>query len=176
MIWTAAEVCEIFGINRRTLTNWLNEDPPIPSTLRGRAREFDPPTVIPWHGERAVRLARASIERELREASTSTRAELQRRREEAETKLAEMDVAEREGELVEVAHVDVVVGELCDRFRAALVNMPGNYSIRLEALGIDAAKAEAELTAIADDLTLLLRAGADELEALPDDTAAIADQ
>lgn len=117
-------------------------------------------------------------EREIakREASVmSARAELQRRRDEAETRLAEMDVAEREAQLVGIDQVDLVVAEVVERLRAGIINMPGNYGLRLEELGIDAAKAEAVLVAIAEDLTRLLRAAADELEALPVDDATAAD-
>lgn len=166
-------LAETFGISRREIFNLIKNHEDFPSIVRGRSRTFPRARCVHWY----IRFKAAEAVKRAKPATPSNVEEMRRRRDEAEMKMAEMDVAEREGRLVSVDQVDKVVGEVCDRLRAAIVNMPGNYGLRLEELGIEADKAEATLTVIAEDLTQVLRGTADDLElhgddATPDDTAA----
>lgn len=168
-----AVLAATLGVSQREITNLVKNHPDLPSIQRGRARVFPLRQCVHWY----VRFKSAEAVKRSKPATPSNVEEMRRRRDEAEMKMAEMDVAEREGRLVSVDQVDKVVGEVCDRLRAAIVNMPGNYGLRLEELGVEAGKAEATLTAIAEDLTQVLRGTADDLEiygddATPDDTAA----
>lgn len=163
------EIALTLGVSEREITNLVKAHVDFPSVVRSKARTFPRRRCVQWY----VRFKALEAVKRAKPATPNNLEELRRRREEADMKMAEMDVAEREGRLVGVDQVDRVVGELCDRLRAALVNLPGNHGIRLEELGVDAARAEGVLTVIAEDLTRSLRASADEIEALSLDGEAV---
>lgn len=168
-----AVLAATLGVSEREITNLVKNHPDLPSIQRGRSRVFPLRQCVHWY----VRFKSAEAVKRAKPATTADVEEMRRRRAEAEMKLMEMDVADREGRLVSVDQVDRVVGEVCDRLRAAIVNMPGNYGLKLEELGLAADVAEATLTQIAEELTQVLRGTADDLEmhgddATSDDTAA----
>lgn len=169
-----AVLAATLGISEREISNLVKDHVDFPSIQRGkRSRVFPLRQCVHWY----VRFKSAEAVKRAKPATTSDVEEMRRRRAEAEMKLMEMDVADREGRLVSVDQVDRVVGEVCDRLRAAIVNMPGNYGLKLEELGLAADVAEATLTQIAEELTQVLRGTADDLEmhgddATSDDTAA----
>lgn len=155
-----SEIALTLGVSAREITNLVKAHPDFPSVISGRSRTFPRRRCVQWY----VRFKAQEAVKRAKPATPTNVDEMQRRRAEADMKMAEMDVADREGRLVSVDHVDQVVGEVCERLRAILVNVPGNYGLRLEELGVDAAAAEAVLTAIVDDLTKPLRAAADDIE------------
>ena len=128
-----AEIALTLGISQREITNLVKTQPDFPSNVNGRSRSFPRRKCVQWY----VRFKSAEAIKRTKPATPNNLEELRRRREEAEMRMAEMDVAEREGRLVSSDQVDQVVGELADRLRAALVNLPANHGLRLEELGID---------------------------------------
>ena len=82
----------------------------------------------------------------------------------AESKLIEMDLAEREGKLVTVEDVEAVVGEIGDRLRAGLINLPSNYILHMERAGVAPEQGQAILEEIAAELTRSLRGAAEEVD------------
>lgn len=81
----------------------------------------------------------------------------------AEARLAEITVAEKESTLVPAATLDAVVGELAERLRAVLINIPSQYGLDLERAGVPPAAAQEVLEDIAESLTRALRATPDEI-------------
>ena len=157
---SAVQLCEHYGVDRRSITNWLNSEPPCPSKLRGKVREFDTVEVARWHAERAARKAIDDRDR----ATPATISDIRNRRDLAQTRLAELDLAVRENELIPLeTHKDVVT-EICNRLRAVLINIPSNYTLTLERAGVAASAAQALLEEMAESLTAALRGTADDME------------
>jgi phage terminase Nu1 subunit (DNA packaging protein) len=157
-----AEIALTLNVSAREITNLVKAHHDFPSTVTGRARTFPLRRCVQWY----VRFKSQEAVKRAKPATPSNVEEMNRRRAEADMKMAEMDVAEREGRLVSVIHVDQVVGELCDRMRATIVNIPGNFGLRLEELNVAPAQAEAVLSAIAEELTQALRGVADDVDEL----------
>lgn len=160
MIASAAELADFYGVDRRTVTNWINEDPPCPSRKRKGERVFDTAQVAKWHSDRAARQAIAQHEK----AKPPDVDDAKARKLEAEAQLAEITVAEKRGELVPLDVVEQLVGEVCDRMRAVLVNAPSNQLLALERAGVPAAVGQAVLEAMSQDLTRALRGVSEEIE------------
>lgn len=93
---TPSQLAKLYDVDRRTVTNWLNEEPPCPSTGTGRERRFDTAAVARWHAERAVRQAAASTPAlgEIVEATERAR------KVRAEADLKELELAERRRQLI----------------------------------------------------------------------------
>jgi phage terminase Nu1 subunit (DNA packaging protein) len=157
MIVNGKALAEMYGVDRRTVTNWVNSDPPCPSFVEGRERKFDTAAVAKWHTDRAVATAVAELERR-RPADLE---EARRRKLVAEAVLAEIAVREKEGELVPADVHQDVVGQMAERLRAVCINAPSNYALMLERVGVDPATAQQVLEQIAEDLTRALRGAAD---------------
>jgi phage terminase Nu1 subunit (DNA packaging protein) len=83
----------------------------------------------------------------------------------AEAQLKELELRTKLGQVLSNDVFDATVREIGDRLRAVLVNIPATYALRLEECGLAADRADAVLKAITADLTLALRASADELDA-----------
>lgn len=158
---TALDLCAWYSVDRRTVTKWLSADPPVPSTLEKKVRIFESSAVARWHSERAARNAIADRDR----ATPSNITELRARRDLAQTRLLEIDLALRESELIPMeVHKDTVV-EICNRLRAVLINIPSAHALTLERAGMPAADAQKVLEDMAESLTTALRGTADEMEA-----------
>lgn len=166
---TPDAIARALDVERRTVTNWLNSDPPCPSTGTGKKRRLILKQVVDWLIARKTR----DLEAELLalkgagggEPTKDDVADARRRQTIAESRLVEIELAEREGRIVAVEHVEEVVAEIAERIQPVLVNLPSNYTLQLEQLGIPPEKGQPVLEAIAQDLTRALRGTADELEA-----------
>jgi phage terminase Nu1 subunit (DNA packaging protein) len=163
VIVNASKLAELYGIDRRTVTNWLRMEPPCPSSVEGRERRFDTAAVASWHAARAAAQAVADLERR-RPADLE---EARRRKLVAEAVLCEMDVRVRDAELIPRDVHERVVEEIGERLRAVCLNTPSNYGLMLERAGVDAAAAQGVLEQLAADLTRALRGVADEPMAEP---------
>lgn len=162
---TGTELAQLFEVDRRTVTNWLRMDPPCPSEGAGQARRFRAKAVVDWMLEREQARHRAELERYVAEQLTEEQVkEARDRRTIAESKLIEMDLAEREGKLVTVEDVEAVVGEIGDRLRAVLINLPSNYILHMERAGVAPEQGQAILEEIAEELTRSLRGAAEEVD------------
>jgi hypothetical protein len=125
----------------------LNEG--LPSSVSAtRARTFDGAIVVAWWAERRFRKRIGAIERAVRTELRDECAELRLRRLEARTRLLELTLAERKGELVPIDQIESL--------RAALRALPMRYALRLEACGVLPFFAEGLLREIAEDVVRLL--------------------
>ena len=164
MIVNAYTLCDIYGVTRRTLTNWLNSRPPCPSTLEDGERMFDTAAVARWRETRAADQAIARLDSQ----DPSGVVALERRKLYAEVRTAEMKADREEARLVPVDVVDQTVGEMADRLRAVCINAPANYGVDLERAGVTPDVAQEVLERIAEDLVRALRDEAQEYQ-LEDD-------
>ena len=94
----------------------------------GRAGRYPWPAIREWHDryleQKIVAKLQPASWKDERAAYTRTR-----------RKMAELDLRKREGELVEIETARVVVGEMLDKLRHGLLNIPGTWSPDLIALG-----------------------------------------
>lgn len=161
---SALEVGGVFGKSRKTITNWLNENPPCPSDLENGDRVFITQDVARWLEERA---ARRALEKQPKKKPEGTE-ELQLRRLQAETELAEHNLRVALESVIPLDAHKAVARDHAGRIRAVLINLPSNYTLTLERAGVPAEAAQATLEEIAQDITRALRATADEMR-LDDD-------
>ena len=157
---SANYLCEHFSVDRRTVTKWLSSDPPVPSTLKNKVREFETVAVMRWYTERAARKAINDRDR----ATPANVTAIRLRRDEAQAKLMELELSVRQGESVTLESHSAVVTEICNRLRAVLINIPSNYSPSIERAGLSASAAETVLISVADGISTALRGTADEME------------
>lgn len=99
-----------------------------------------------------------------RRAAPATIDEARERKLVAEARLAEIEVAKREGVLIPLETHEAVVAALAERLRAVLINAPSQYGLDLERAGVSPADAQTILENIADSLTRALRSTVDDLE------------
>jgi phage terminase Nu1 subunit (DNA packaging protein) len=158
-IMTATELANHYGVDRRTITNWVNSTPPCPSWKDGTHRKFDTVKVDEWKMAKAVAEAMANIGRR----APDDMAEAELRKAVADALLAEVRAAKEEGSVVPLDLHEQVVGEMGDRAMAVIQNIPSTYAIRLEQLGISPREARAVLEVLQEDLVLALRGVADEM-------------
>lgn len=93
---TPRQLAQLYDVDRRTVTNWLNEEPPCPSTGAGKERAFSTAAVARWYADRAVRHAAATTPAlgEIVEATERAR------KVRAEADLKELELAERRRQLI----------------------------------------------------------------------------
>lgn len=151
-----ADAAKRLGLTPNAIGQWAVR-PGAPVEMAGSRRVLLWPAFPRWR------------ESELRkEGRTDGRPESEkeaiRRKLVADAVMAELNVAQKEGELIAVQVHEAVVGDLCDRLRAVIVNMAGNYLVDLERLGVTPQAGQAVLEKIAADLTGCLRRVADDIE------------
>lgn len=169
---TAAEICEWYGVDRRTLTNWLNEDPPCPSVMRKKVREFDTVAVDAWREARALRRAQEKWERERPSNIDDVKAARDRRTID-EARLIALQVAEAEGRVIPIDVHEDRVRALCEPLAARLKSLTKYMGdVQLAQTDVEAATV---LDKIGDDLLRALMGTADEIEDGPDDSSDAAD-
>lgn len=149
------ELAERLDLTTRQIRNL--EEAGLPTRVKGDRKTYAWPKALHWYVEYRESLVEKRVKPLDFEAARA-------RKMAADAQLSEIEVEKAQGALLPAATVDQVVGELGDRLRAVIVNVPGNYGLRLEALGVPAKAAEEALTAIAEEMTRALRGVADELE------------
>jgi phage terminase Nu1 subunit (DNA packaging protein) len=167
---TKAQLTDRFGESAKQIERYVKAG--IPCAGTGRALRFPWPEVRNWRDERLKRMEREATERKLRPASDDEVKQARNRGAIAEAKLLEIELAEKEGRLVLAEHASQIAGEIADRIRAVLINMPSTYLLHLERLGIAPEPAQGALEEIAAALTVALRGTADDLEADDSEEAA----
>jgi phage terminase Nu1 subunit (DNA packaging protein) len=160
MICSPAQLAEFYGVDPRTVTNWINSEPPCPSWKEGRERKFDTAKVAEWYAAQAVAKAVANISRE----PPTDLSDAERRKAIADAQLAEIRVAKEEGELIPKDIHESVVADLCDRLRAVALNISSSHSMSLERLGVPPAEAQTVLDTISDSIMQTLQNSADGME------------
>jgi phage terminase Nu1 subunit (DNA packaging protein) len=151
---TAVELMKWYGVDRRTVTNWLNSTPPCPSQLRGRIRQFDTVDVARWKDSIAGDRAVAKREKECQPSVNLDAA--RQRKVEAEAQLAELELAERRGEIIPLSVYEERITRLCEQLAARCKTL-GRYmgDVQRALTDIDAAEL---LERIQDDLLRALMA------------------
>lgn len=157
MIVNATKLAEIYNVDPRTITNWVNASPPCPSWTEGRERKFDTSAVTEWREQQAVAKALAQMTK----TPPDSLIEAERRRAVAEALQAEIKAAKAEGSVIPLDVHEEVVGELGDRVMAVVQNVPDTYSLDLERAGIPPREARAVLERIQQDLVVALRGAAE---------------
>jgi hypothetical protein len=160
MKWVAKDVCAAFGVDRRTVTNWLNEEVPVPSAMEGSRRVFVAADVVAWFSARAVRHARSAWEKERPKAEDEVK-EARNRQVIAESRMAELELAEREGQVIPAElyeqRVRAIVEPLAARCKSLSKYMG---DVQVATTDVDAA---ALLDRIGDDLLKSFLGVADEV-------------
>jgi len=147
---TAAELARLFEISSQAVVKWRHAGCPV----EPGGRTFRVASVVAWMLERErARLDEAMAAGESRDRWQAARAS----KVEYEARLAGIALAEKEGTLLPDHVLRGVVGEFCDNLRAVLVNVPANYVVDLERVGVPPKEAEGVLQRIAEDLTAALR-------------------
>jgi len=124
------DLAAILGVSTQTVRSWERQGMPVLSkTSRGHAAQYNTAEVIRWRGEQLTLAAGG-------DADAMDWEEARRRKTAAEAALAEMDVAQRRGELVEVASVGQLVTEEYATVRANILAMPGELAPDLEHLTV----------------------------------------
>jgi phage terminase Nu1 subunit (DNA packaging protein) len=160
MICGAVELADFYGVEKRTITNWVNSTPPCPSWKDGTARKFDTRKVDEWRIARAVAEAMSNVSR----TPPDSIAEAELRKAIADAVLAEIKAAREEGDVIPKDVLEQVVGELGDRAMAVVQNIPDRYCLDLERLGVPQKEAMTVLEQLQDEIARALRGAADEAE------------
>ena len=120
---TSADLQAHYGVDPRTVTNWINEDPPCPHVMENKRRKFDSVAVARWHAERAVRKSEG-------DAAVIDLRQEQARKTRAEADQAELDLAKMRGELVDVSEFRSTLRQIATTLRSQLVAVAGRYAPR----------------------------------------------
>lgn len=156
-----AEAARRLGVSHQAIGQWVRK-PEAPTEYRGGKLFLRWPDFPQWWVASRVAGARRSI-------TPSSLDDARTRREAAMAELAELDLAERRGELVTVADYQTELAAICTRIRSRLVALPGKWAPRLAAVS-STAEAQGQLEAGMYDVLTELRGLGDD-----DDADATAD-
>lgn len=118
---TRPELALILGVDVRSITNYATESPPIPRSVTGRRVRYPLGPCVRWWAEFRVR--QESTGRGPSELDAA-----RQRKTSADARLSELDVALREGSLVEVAEAERLLGGICDELRARILAFTGRVA------------------------------------------------
>lgn len=126
---SAQQLAELYGVDRRTVTNWVNSAPPCPSDMRGRVREFDTVAVARWREQQA---ARKAVEQQVPLKPVDLE-EARCRYETARAELEELKLAQLRRQLLHVDDVSKELDRILQGLRAFLLSLPAAWADRLGA-------------------------------------------
>jgi phage terminase Nu1 subunit (DNA packaging protein) len=152
-----------FGESHKQIERYVGEGMPCDGV--GRDRRFPWPECRNWRDERIRKQERDKAEKDVPADIEKARA----RKMDAEAREAELRVEKMLGAVVPLEMVEEAVGAVCDAILPVLQNIPSNYGLRLEELGVSAADAERVLESIATEITVSMQQTADSHEAAVDD-------
>lgn len=149
---STAELARIFGVDERTIRNWVALG--CPQRMRSKRPAYLLSEVVPWRRQRD-KVESATDKPDL--------AAEQARKLRADADLAELKVQERRAELVPAANVERQMERLCATLRSRVLGVRGRWAPRILGLGTmpDATRVLDEL---ANYVLEALRSAADELE------------
>jgi phage terminase Nu1 subunit (DNA packaging protein) len=155
---TQREAAQELNLSTRQVNRLVDEGLPTQND-RGVVR-YAFPACTHWYIQRLRDLAKA------RHHGDESRQELERRKLEAQARLAEMDVAERERRLLPIDYIEHQLTLCLERLRAKMLNFPGQWAPHLVGCKT-AAESQAKLQmAIAEAMQALSETGEDpELDA-----------
>jgi phage terminase Nu1 subunit (DNA packaging protein) len=125
---SANELAEILGVNRHTVVEWSKKGCPSVEKAdkeSGRPWIFDVAQVMAWRESQAAGAAAEMF------GDPISKDEAQRRRAIAQAAMAELDLAERKKELVQISDVTGAVSAEYALVRTALMNLPAKVSGRI---------------------------------------------
>ena len=157
----ANELAELFGVSRRTITNWVTGPDPCPSEIgEDGVRVFDTGAVRRWLEDRAAKRALAKAERGTRDITEAKARYLA-----AKAEREELALARARGELL---HIDDVAADLertLQALRARILSAPSRFAPRLACRCRDIRATYALLDELCRDLIESLATIGDELAA-----------
>ena len=121
---TIADLALLFGVHRHTVDSWIKDG--LPATRSGNAHS---PMLAPvraavqWVRARDAERAKEAVARARQEADGEKTAKA--RKLSADAKMRELDLAEREGKLVDVAQVEDTWQQQVTAVREALMTLAG---------------------------------------------------
>ncbi len=125
-IVSQTDLAAIMGVTAMTVRAWERKGMPVARKgSRGRPGQYNTADVIRWRAEQAAQAATG-------DTNAMDMEEAKRRKTAAEAALAEMDLALRRGELIEVDTVGRLVAEEYATVRANIMAMPGELAPDLE--------------------------------------------
>lgn len=127
---TRAELAERFGKDIRTITNWIAEG--LPQRSRNGEIVYSWPDCREWREAQIRTDARLTRHHGGSEDKKLEAAELQLRRYRAEAEMAELEVAERRGQLVTVNYMATEFERIVQSLRAQLLAIPTQWAPRLD--------------------------------------------
>jgi phage terminase Nu1 subunit (DNA packaging protein) len=154
----AAKLCDIHGVDRKTVTNWLNEKPPCPSRIKKRKREFDTVEVGRWLEARAVEKSGGK-----KQASTATFNDARARKMDLDARLAELELLKAEGQLIPIDMYEREMSAVLERVRGVINVIPSKYLSTIQITRTDL-EAQAAGETIRDGLLEALQGAGDEPE------------
>ncbi|EAM3588059.1 terminase small subunit [Salmonella enterica] len=111
-------LAEVFGVSLPTVDNWRRAGcPTLAIGGSGKSYSFDTAAIADWLRERAVRSATGE--------TAQTEDELKLRKLEAETVMAELELAKARGEVAPVDQMGRMVAHAFSEVRAGMRNIPG---------------------------------------------------
>jgi phage terminase Nu1 subunit (DNA packaging protein) len=126
---TREPLAERFGVDVRTITNWVAEG--MPQRTRSGKVVYSWPECLKWREQRIRDDARATRFAEGDEDKKKQMADARLRTALAEADQAELDLAARRGELVPVAFMREEFDRIAMALRARLLSMPAAWASRL---------------------------------------------
>lgn len=116
-----AELAEIFGVSVASVDHWLRSGAPCDAS--GATAKFNTAEMVDWRIAQAVERVTESAP-----ADSDTLDDARRRKTQAEAELAEIEVAEKRGEVVNIAEAARTVAEEYAAVRAKLLGIPGRLA------------------------------------------------
>jgi hypothetical protein len=153
---TPAQLAEFRGVDPRTVSNWLQEKPPVPSTMKKGRRSFESTAVATWWEERAARRAVSAEAPDFEKARA--------RKALADAEIQELTLAKLKGELVPIALHEDQVATLADRVAAVATGGLSRYVGEVQ-LATTPIAAIALLERIGDDVMRACQGLSEELDA-----------
>lgn len=148
---TKSALMDRFGESHKQIERYVGEGMPCEGV--GHKRRFPWPEVRNWRDERIRKQERDRAEKD----QPADLDKLRARKMELETREIEIRVETTLGALVPLEAVSDAVGRVVDAAMPVLQNMPSNYGLRLEEVGVPPDVAERVLESIATDLTQALQ-------------------
>lgn len=152
----ALQLCEIYDVDRKTVTNWLNSKPPVPSRMLKGKRQFDTVEVAKWREGNAIEKSGGK-----KKDSTANFYDARARKMDLDAKLSEIELAKAEGQLVPIDMYEKEMVAVFARVKAVLITIPSKYLGRIQVTRTELeAQAVGEL--IRDDLLTMLQGVGDD--------------
>jgi phage terminase Nu1 subunit (DNA packaging protein) len=121
---TVAELALLFGVHRHTVDTWVKDGLPATRTgAVGSAMLAPVKDAVRWVRENDAARAKAALERARQEADGEETSKA--RKLAADARMRELDLAEREGKLVDVAQVEDAWQQQVAAVREALLTLAG---------------------------------------------------